>query len=159
MIRALLPEDRLSGGRPLVQTPASRKREDLHRERHNVDTALDHVRNSAMPPGHYSTERLRTAIVHTRLINAVRTDPGLRTGQGEHVTDHDQNHATAFAHTLLAYLRHFGDIAATSTELHIHQNTVRQRLRRAQELFALDLTDPAQRLVLQLELTVAAWNR
>lgn len=132
---------------------------DLHRERPDVDTALDHVQDSTMPPGHYSTERLRTAIVHTRLTNAVRADPRLRTGQGEHITDHDQNHATAFANTLLAYLRHFGDIAAVGTDLHIHQNTVRQRLRRAQDLFALDLTDPAQRLVLELELTAAASGR
>lgn len=143
----------------VVSSDEVRTTADLQRERDNIDTALDHIRDSTMAPGHHSTERLRLAIVHTRLIAAVRTDARLRSGRGEHIADHDRDHATAFASTLLVYLRCFGDVAAASAQLHLHQNTVRQRLRRARELFALDLNEPTQRLVLELELTAVANNR
>nr|WP_237314410.1 helix-turn-helix domain-containing protein [Streptomyces sp. AMCC400023] len=65
---------------------------------------------------------------------------------------HDAEHATAYAATLLAYLRHFGDVVAASGELHIHQNTLRLRLRRAEQLFGVSLADPTRRLLLTLEL-------
>jgi hypothetical protein len=69
---------------------------------------------------------------------------------------HDRDHGTAFTTTLLTYLRNFGDVATASAAIHIHQNTLRQRLRRAHELFDLDLDDPAQRLLLEIELAAAA---
>ncbi|MCH6161480.1 helix-turn-helix domain-containing protein [Streptomyces marispadix] len=47
---------------------------------------------------------------------------------------------------------HFGDVRAVADELAVHQNTVRQRLWKATDLFGVDLDAPAQRLVLELEL-------
>ncbi|ADJ48961.1 hypothetical protein AMES_7135 [Amycolatopsis mediterranei S699] len=131
---------------------------ELRGERHDVDTALDHVRDSGEAPSHYTTEQLRAPIVHKRLVNTIRGDALLRIGIGERILGYDRKHSSEFVATLRGYLRHFGDVVAASAELHIHQNTLRQRLRRAQELFDLDLTDPAQRLLLELELTAAAGN-
>ncbi|WP_338133573.1 helix-turn-helix domain-containing protein [Streptomyces caniscabiei] len=53
-------------------------------------------------------------------------------------------------------MRHFGDVAAASDELHIHQNTLRLRLRRAEQLFGLSLADPTRRLLVTRELTAYA---
>lgn len=119
----------------------------------------EHLRDSGAAPRHYTTDELRVELVHKRLVDSVRAEPLLRSGDGERITGHDRDHSTAFAATLRCYLRRFGDVGAASADLHIHQNTLRQRLRRAQELFALDLGDPAQRLVLELELHAAAADR
>ncbi len=134
-----------------VGTPAA-----LHGTRQDIDTALDHLRATAAAPGHYTTDRLRVELVRRRLLDAVRRDPLLRTGIGERIIGHDRDHGTAFTTTLLTYLRNFGDVATASAAIHIHQNTLRQRLRRAHELFDLDLDDPAQRLLLEIELAAAA---
>jgi hypothetical protein len=128
----------------------------LHGTRQDIDTALDHLRTTGAAAGHYTTDRLRTEIVRKRLLDAVRRDPLLRTGIGERINGHDRDHGTAFTTTLLTYLRNFGDVATASAAIHIHQNTLRQRLRRAHELFDLDLDDPAQRLLLEIELAAAA---
>ena len=68
-----------------------------------------------------------------RFVGAVREDAELRTGIEERLRVHDAEHATDYRATLLTYLRHFGDVAAASGELHIRQNTL--RLRRAEQLF------------------------
>jgi sugar diacid utilization regulator len=58
--------------------------------------------------------------------------------------------------TLGAWLRHGGDVGAVATDLHIHPQTVRYRLKQLREFFgpALD-TDPDTRLRLTLAL---AWG-
>ncbi|MFG2730352.1 helix-turn-helix domain-containing protein [Streptomyces canus] len=91
-----------------------------------------------------------------RLVGAVRQDSELRTGIAERLRAYDAEHATDYCATLLTYLRHFGDVAAASGKLHIHQNTLRLRLRRAEQLFGVSLTDPTRRLLLMLELTALA---
>lgn len=53
---------------------------------------------------------------------------------------------------MLAYLDAFGDARAAARELSIHPNTVRYRVRRATEVSGLDLGDPAQRLLTELQL-------
>jgi hypothetical protein len=136
----------------MVSTGPVRDLAELQRARRDIDTAIDHLRASGRGPGQFSTEELRTELVGRRLLAAVRADPLLRTGLGERIADHDREHGTAFGASLLRYLRRFGDVAAAGEELHIHQNTLRQRLRRARELFGLDLDDPGRRLTLWLEL-------
>ncbi|MFG1949373.1 helix-turn-helix domain-containing protein [Nonomuraea sp. NPDC048826] len=63
---------------------------------------------------------------------------------------------TAYRATLLSCLRDFGDVRAAGAELTLHEDTVRKRIRRAQELFGVALANPTHRLLLGLELGVAA---
>lgn len=128
----------------------------VQRARLDVDSALDHLRAEGGDLGYATTDQLRAELVRQRLLDLISGDPLLRTGVGERIATYDQRHDTQFSPTLLAFLRHFGDIATASTELLIHQNTTRQRLRRSRELFELDLDNAAQRLLLELELTAAA---
>ncbi|GAA3826411.1 PucR family transcriptional regulator [Streptomyces phyllanthi] len=135
-----------------VNSPAVGALSPLLRARRDIDAALDHLREQRADPGAYRTEDLRPELVLRRLIGAVRGDAELRTGIVERLRAHDAEHATEYAVTLLAYLRHFGDVVAASGELHIHQNTLRLRLRRAEQLFGVSLADPTRRLLLTLEL-------
>ncbi|MEU8109079.1 PucR family transcriptional regulator [Nonomuraea muscovyensis] len=66
--------------------------------------------------------------------------------------DHDRAHSTTHGVTLLAYLDAFGEAAKAAAELSVHENTLRYRVRRLQELFDVDLADPAERLVIWLQL-------
>ena len=59
---------------------------------------------------------------------------------------------TRLADTLLAWLRHDGQVAATAAELGVHAQTVRYRLGRLRERFGTALDDPDARFELQLAL-------
>jgi DNA-binding PucR family transcriptional regulator len=54
--------------------------------------------------------------------------------------------------TLEEYIRSHGSQSSVSRSLYLHRNTVRQRLRRIEELTGADLDDPEERLMLQLAL-------
>ncbi len=54
--------------------------------------------------------------------------------------------------TLEAFIRLHGSVNAVARDLFLHRNTVRQRLRRIAQLTGQDLTDPNDRLALQLAL-------
>ncbi len=56
--------------------------------------------------------------------------------------------------TLSAWLRAQGDLARAATTLEVHPNTVRYRLRRMNEVTALRLDDPDQRLAMLIALAV-----
>ncbi|WP_343599140.1 helix-turn-helix domain-containing protein [Mycobacterium sp.] len=56
------------------------------------------------------------------------------------------------AETLQAYLDSFGDVAAAAAFLHVHPNTVRYRVRRAERELSVSLADPDVRLLLSLGL-------
>ena len=57
--------------------------------------------------------------------------------------------------TLRAYLDHRGNAAAMATDLHLHPQTVRYRLRQLRELFGDELDDPQARFELELALRSA----
>lgn len=59
--------------------------------------------------------------------------------------------------TLRVYLDHFGDIPAAAKALGLHANSLRYRLRRIEEVSGLDVRDPEQRLVAELQLRL--WAR
>ena len=139
-----------------VDSPTVGTTSALLAARRDIDAALDHLRERRAGSGAYHAEDLRPVLVLRRLVGAVREEAELRTGIAERLRAHDAEHATDYCATLLTYLRHFGDVVAASGELHIHQNTLRLRLRRAEELFDVALADPTRRLLLTLELTALA---
>jgi DNA-binding PucR family transcriptional regulator len=77
----------------------------------------------------------------------------------QRVLDHDRETNGLYAESLLAYLDSFGDTASAAKSLSIHDNTLRYRIRRLQELFDLDLEDPDTRLVTWLQLRLAALRK
>jgi DNA-binding PucR family transcriptional regulator len=68
----------------------------------------------------------------------------------------DSRRKTAYVETLRSYFDHFGDYTAAAAALQIHPNTLRYRLRKAQELSGVRLDDPDERLALMLLLRLVA---
>ncbi|SEE95424.1 DNA-binding transcriptional regulator, PucR family [Ruania alba] len=66
--------------------------------------------------------------------------------------DHDADNGTSYAPTLSAWLKHYGEPGRAARSLVIHPNTLRYRMSRLHRLVTLDLDDPQQRLVLQLQI-------
>ncbi len=63
------------------------------------------------------------------------------------------------AHTIATYLRSNLNTGATAAELSIHPNTLRQRLKRVELTAGVDLSNAADRLLLELELRAASiWS-
>ncbi len=72
----------------------------------------------------------------------VSLDPGARDAHRDAIARlaaYDRNRSTSLVRTLEEYLRRQGSIRATAEALYVHPNTLRQRLRRIQELSGLDL--------------------
>ncbi|TDE88536.1 PucR family transcriptional regulator [Occultella glacieicola] len=69
--------------------------------------------------------------------------------------EHDRTNGSELVTTARAHLAHGGDVAAAAAELHVHPNTLRNRLRRAVDRCGVDLTDTDTRLVLMLQLALA----
>ncbi|WP_158710281.1 PucR family transcriptional regulator [Streptomyces sp. NRRL F-5126] len=66
--------------------------------------------------------------------------------------DHDRRFGTHYARTVHAVLAHGPGGGSAASLLMVHPTTLRYRLRRAEELFGLDLDDPDARLVTWLQL-------
>ncbi|MFE2040322.1 helix-turn-helix domain-containing protein [Streptomyces sp. NPDC059477] len=135
-----------------VRTDADVAPPGLRIARHDIDAALDHLDDTGAEAGLYRIGDLRADLVLRRLLRTVRERADLRTGTAERIAAHDAEHGTEFLTTLAAYLRHFGEVAPASAALHVHQNTLRQRLRKAERIFGLPLEDPTLRLLLAVEL-------
>lgn len=66
--------------------------------------------------------------------------------------DHDAEHGSELARSVLAYLDALGDVRAAARRLTVHPNTLRYRLRRAAEVSGVALDDPSARTVHHLHL-------
>lgn len=80
-------------------------------------------------------------------------------GPVDAICAYDAEHGTPYAETLLAFLDAFGDASKAAVELSIHENTLRYRIRRLQELFSIALADPDERLVAWLRLRIRGLGR
>ncbi|MEU8779844.1 helix-turn-helix domain-containing protein [Streptomyces sp. NPDC048606] len=96
--------------------------------------------------------QVRHRILLDRIGDELRRDPWLRMTGIDELVAHDAAHGTAYAASITAWLDGLGDIATAADRLRVHPNTLRHRLRRARELFDLDLDDPDVRLAAWLEL-------
>lgn len=65
---------------------------------------------------------------------------------------HDARHDTALVEAIDGYLAASGNVLAAAEALHLHPNTIRNRLRRARESCGVDADDPATRLALMVHL-------
>jgi DNA-binding PucR family transcriptional regulator len=65
--------------------------------------------------------------------------------------EHDREHGGDLLATLRAYFAAVGDVRLAATHLGLHYNTVRYRLRKAQEVAGLNLDDPDERLLAELQ--------
>ena len=67
------------------------------------------------------------------------------------LADYDERHRSQLLHTLEEFLKRRGNIAAAAQTLYVHPNTLRQRLRRIQDLTGLDVANEDW-LMIEIEL-------
>ncbi|AWN30348.1 hypothetical protein DKG71_33130 [Streptomyces sp. NEAU-S7GS2] len=68
---------------------------------------------------------------------------------------HDRTRRTAYAASVVAWLDAAGNVGEAAQRLTVHPNTLKYRLRRAHELFGIDLGHPDVRLSCWLQLRLA----
>jgi DNA-binding PucR family transcriptional regulator len=95
---------------------------------------------------------VRPQVVLRRLSQLAERQPDLTLGRVTALAEQDAAKGTAWVPTLRAYFDAFGDMAAAAGMVNVHPNTFRYRLRRITEIFGLDLADPDERLVAELQL-------
>jgi hypothetical protein len=94
----------------------------------------------------------RAQAVLLRLIDLAAEDEELMPGKLEKLYESDRERGTSYALTLRTYLDVLGDVRVAAKRLSVHPNTLRHRLRRLVEISGLDLEDPDERLVTELQL-------
>ncbi|MCE5285334.1 MAG: PucR family transcriptional regulator ligand-binding domain-containing protein [Pelosinus sp.] len=72
----------------------------------------------------------------------------------EPLDKHDKQHDMNLAATLLAFFEENGNAAKTAKQLYIHRNTLDYRLKKIEEITSRRLSDPYDRLTLQLGVIV-----
>jgi DNA-binding PucR family transcriptional regulator len=103
-----------------------------------------------------ATDEVRSEVVLHELKELSLEHPSLTRGELERILAHDAKQNSTYAWTLRAYLDCFGDVPRASERISVHPNTFRYRMRRLVELFDLDLDDPEQRVVLELQFRLLA---
>jgi hypothetical protein len=103
---------------------------------------------------HIADVRSRAVLLDLMELAAERAE--LREGALQQVLADEPERAGEHRATLRAYLDCSGNVAAAAKHLGIHPNTLRYRVRRLVERTGLDLDDPDQRLVTELQLRMPA---
>jgi DNA-binding PucR family transcriptional regulator len=120
--------------------------------RSEVDRVLRVLATSPQEKGVVSIADVQSKAILQELSDLAGQHGDLVKGPIQEIAAHDAQKGTQYLETLRAYLEAFGDIPTAAEGLAIHPNTFRYRLRRLIELFELNLNDPDERLVLDLQL-------
>ncbi len=102
---------------------------------------------------------VRTQVLISETLAHLRGTPALRDPRVTLLARHDATAGSELVHSLLVYLEEFGDVRAAAARLHIHPNTLRYRVRRAESVAGIDLSDPNQRLFTHLQLLMEDGER
>ncbi|MEC3981553.1 PucR family transcriptional regulator [Amycolatopsis sp. H20-H5] len=112
---------------------------------------------ATMARGHWTEDvaslaDVRAEVLLSEVLAFLSQQPRIRDPRLTELVAHDAEHGGILVPAVLAYLDAFGDVRRAAGVLNIHPNTVRYRVRRAGEVSGIDLDDPAQRLLTQLQL-------
>ena len=118
--------------------------------REDVDRVLRVLSESGDGRVLASIGEVRNGAFLMQLQEVIGSDPRLHLDTVEAIARHDAEKGTQYVPTLRAYLDAIGDVPKAASRLFLHRNTLRHRVRRATEIFNLNLEDPDERLVLWL---------
>ncbi|MFJ9413646.1 PucR family transcriptional regulator [Streptomyces sp. NPDC101227] len=104
----------------------------------------------ARPVADLTDTHARVLLLH--LADELTRHPRLHHPGINAMVEHDRTRHTDYAASITAWLDAAGNIADAAQRLTIHPNTLKYRLRRARELFDLDLGHPDDRLSCWLQL-------
>lgn len=120
--------------------------------RRQADRVLEAMERGVVGAAVASLDEVQAEVLLGEVLALLGDRPALRDPRLTALTERDARHGTRLAESVLAYLDAFGDVRAAADRLHIHPNTLRYRVRRAEELTGLDLAHPEQRLLAMLQL-------
>ncbi|MFF1908183.1 PucR family transcriptional regulator [Kitasatospora sp. NPDC058218] len=95
---------------------------------------------------------VQAEVLVSEMLALLQERSGLRDPRLTALTAYDRRHGTRLAESVLAWLDALGEVRVAADALHIHPNTLRYRVRRAEQLTGVDLTQPQQRLLAMLQL-------
>jgi PucR C-terminal helix-turn-helix domain/GGDEF-like domain/Purine catabolism regulatory protein-like family len=95
-------------------------------------------------------EEVRLPALLARFSDAAAGEKEIYQAKLQPLVDSDRSGKTSYIEALAAYFDEFGDYTAAAARLHISPNTLRYRLRKAQELCGIRLDDAEERLMLML---------
>lgn len=95
---------------------------------------------------------LRSHVTLALVRELAQGRPDMLDGPVRALAEIDRTRRTDYLNTLRAYFDTASDLSEAARVLFVHRNTLRYRLRRIQELCGLDLSDPVERLVAELQL-------
>jgi hypothetical protein len=125
---------------------------DVPRSRTAAERALEVLAQGKLAARAVHIEDVRSHAVLLELLGLAAGRPSMLQGKLEILVEHDREHGTSYTETLRSYLDSWGDSAAAAKRVGVHANTLRYRLRRLVEVSGLDLQDPDERLVTELQL-------
>ncbi|MFE7742614.1 PucR family transcriptional regulator [Nocardia sp. NPDC057455] len=114
--------------------------------------ALHEARSAGAPPPAYDESWDEILLQRLRTAGLAGRTPAR--GPIAELRQHDRTNSTRYVATLRAWLQAQGDPAQAGTQLGVHENTVRNRLRKMAEVTDLGLDDPRKRLAMMIELAV-----
>jgi DNA-binding PucR family transcriptional regulator len=120
--------------------------------RREVERVLDVLQSDVRRRTVASIDDVRSEVVLRELKDLTDERPDLTRGKLVKLLEHDAETGSSYALTLRAYFDAFGEAAVAAQQITVHPNTFRYRMRRLMELFDLDLANPDERLVLELQL-------
>ena len=127
----------------LAGTPASRA---------EADRVLDAMASGRIAAAVAALPDVRAEVLLGELLELLAANPEVRDPRLTALAAHDADQGGRLAASVLAWLDHLGDVRDAAAELHVHPNTLRYRIRRAEQLTGLDLRSPEQRLLAMLQL-------
>lgn len=122
---------------------------DVPRSRREAEEAV-RVLRSGPREGVATIEEVRLPALLTRFADIAAEDHDLYAAKLGRLIESDRTGGSAYVEALRCFFDAFGDYTAAAATLHIHPNTLRYRLRKAQELSGVTLDDPEERLGLML---------
>ncbi|MEV6256488.1 helix-turn-helix domain-containing protein [Nocardia sp. NPDC051911] len=121
--------------------------------RAEVDRVLD--RTAASPASRVTTlAEARTAVLLGEVLDLVAARAELRDPRLGALFDYDRKHSANLRDSVETYLREHGDVRDAAAALCVHPNTLRYRLRRVEDILGMNLDDPADRLLLEIQLAL-----
>ncbi|TWH18532.1 PucR family transcriptional regulator [Prauserella rugosa] len=127
---------------------------DVAAARAEVDRVLDGTAATG-PEGRVTTlAESRTAVLLGEILDLIAARPELQDPRVDALAEYDRGHGGELRRSTAAYLAAHGDVRAAAGRLRVHPNTLRYRLRRAESVTGLDLSDSADRLLLEIQLAI-----
>lgn len=126
---------------------------DLGTARSEVDRVLDRPGSARIT----TLAQSRTSVLLGETADLLADHEQLQDPRWQTLIHDDAERAGSLAVSVERYLDRFGDVRAAASDLHIHPNTLRYRIRRAEHVLGMQLDDPQDRLLVQLQ--ILRWRR